>query len=75
VYFTSEEGDIHIIRAGDTFDPIGTNHHGERLMATPAIADGTLYFRGATRLVAVREGAGPGETQVSSQEKEHAGLK
>jgi len=53
VYFTSEEGDVYVIRAGETFELLATNALDEVTMATPAIADGTLFFRTRSRLVAV----------------------
>jgi len=53
VYFTSEEGEVFVIRAGDSFEQLATNDLDEITMATPAIADGTIYFRTRSRLVAV----------------------
>jgi outer membrane protein assembly factor BamB len=53
IYFTSEEGDVYVIKAGTTFEQIAVNPLGEITMATPAIADGALYFRTRTHLVAI----------------------
>ncbi|MEW6323086.1 MAG: PQQ-binding-like beta-propeller repeat protein [Acidobacteriota bacterium] len=53
VYFTSEEGDVHVIRAGTSFELVGTNPLGEVTMATPAISDGALIFRTRGHLVSI----------------------
>ena len=53
VYITGEEGEIHVIRAGKTFEILAVNSMGETCMATPAIADGTLYFRTRGHIVAI----------------------
>jgi outer membrane protein assembly factor BamB len=57
VYVSSEDGDVYVVRAGETLELLATNRMGEVLMATPAIAEGTLYFRTRSRLVAVGAGA------------------
>lgn len=53
VYFTSETGDIHVVKAGATFELLSKNPMGEVCMATPAISEGLLYFRTQGHLVAV----------------------
>jgi outer membrane protein assembly factor BamB len=53
VYVSSEDGDVYVVKAGESFPLLSTNAMGEVVMATPAIADGTLYFRTRSRLVAV----------------------
>jgi outer membrane protein assembly factor BamB len=53
VYFTSEEGDVHVVKAGPSFELLGKNSLGDVSMATPAISNGTLYFRTRGHLVAV----------------------
>ena len=55
VYLTTEDGEIHVIKAGATFELLATNPMGEVLMATPALADGVLYVRGMQHLFAVAE--------------------
>jgi outer membrane protein assembly factor BamB len=62
LYFTSEEGDVYVVKAGPEFELLAKNPLGEVTMATPAISEGTLYFRTRTHLVAVRNG----ETRSSS---------
>jgi len=57
VYLTSEEGTTHVVRAGKQFEELAANELGEIVLATPAIADGTLYFRTRDHVVAVRRPA------------------
>jgi outer membrane protein assembly factor BamB len=60
IYFTSEEGDVYVVRAGPSFELLAKNALGEVTMATPAISEGALYFRTRTHLVAVGgKGSGP----------------
>jgi outer membrane protein assembly factor BamB len=53
LYFTSEEGDVFVVRAGPRFELLATNSLDEIAMATPAISEGTLYFRTRNHLVAI----------------------
>lgn len=53
IYFTSEEGDVYVIAAGTSFAQLAVNSLGEVAMATPAIADGVLFFRTRGHLVAI----------------------
>jgi outer membrane protein assembly factor BamB len=55
LYFTSEEGDIYVLKAGPEFKVLATNPMGEVCMATPAISEGVLYFRTQGHLVAIAE--------------------
>lgn len=55
VYFTSEDGDVYVVKAGPTFEVIATNPLGEVAMATPAISEGALFFRTRGHLVAIAE--------------------
>jgi outer membrane protein assembly factor BamB len=54
LYFTGEEGTIYVVQAGPTFKVLATNEMDEVCMATPALSEGTLYFRTQGHLVAVR---------------------
>jgi outer membrane protein assembly factor BamB len=56
VYFTSEPGDVYVVKAGKTYDLLGINQMGENCMATPAISGDTLFFRTQHHLVAIAEG-------------------
>ncbi|UCE21102.1 MAG: PQQ-binding-like beta-propeller repeat protein, partial [Candidatus Aminicenantes bacterium] len=53
LYFSSEEGDIFVVKAGPDFEVLATNSMKDECMATPAISEGTLYFRTHHYLVAV----------------------
>lgn len=53
IYFTSEDGDIYVVKAGPTFELLSKNAMGEVCMATPAISEGVLFFRTRGHLVAV----------------------
>jgi outer membrane protein assembly factor BamB len=54
IYFTSEEGDVYVIKAGTTFEQVAVNPLGEVAMATPAISEGVMYFRTRSHLIAIR---------------------
>jgi hypothetical protein len=53
VYFTSETGDVIVIRSGRQPEVLARNELGERLIASPAIAGGLLFLRSDDRLFAV----------------------
>jgi outer membrane protein assembly factor BamB len=55
VYFATEEGDVHVVKAGRTFELLASNPVGEAVIATPAIAGGVLYVRGQQHLFAIGE--------------------
>jgi outer membrane protein assembly factor BamB len=60
VYFTSEQGVVFVLPAADQYSLAGTNELHETCLATPAIADGTLFFRTREKLIAVgAPGSGP----------------
>ena len=53
VYFTSEDGDVFVVKAGPTYELLSTNSVGEILMSTPAISDGVIFFRGLKHVFAI----------------------
>lgn len=53
LYFTSEEGEVSVLRAGPRFERRAVNEMGETCLATPAISEGALFFRTRGHLVAV----------------------
>jgi outer membrane protein assembly factor BamB len=53
VYFTSQDGDTFVLRAGKTYELVSTGHLGELVMASPAIAGGALIFRTDRSVIAV----------------------
>lgn len=53
VYFTSEEGDVFVVKAGPKFEVLAQNEIHEHAMASPAITDKTLLVRGEHHLFAI----------------------
>jgi len=53
LYYTSETGDVYVVRAGPSFELLGVNSMDEVTMATPAISEGIIYFRTRSHVVAV----------------------
>jgi outer membrane protein assembly factor BamB len=53
VYAASEEGDVYVFAAAPTFKLLARNNLGERVMATPAVADNRLYYRCETHLICI----------------------
>ncbi len=53
IYYTSEEGSVVVVKAGAAFEQLAENPLGETAMATPAISEGTIFFRTRTRLIAI----------------------
>ena len=51
---TSEDGDTFVIKSGPAHEVIRTNSVGEPVWASPALANGTIYIRGAKHLFAIR---------------------
>jgi outer membrane protein assembly factor BamB len=56
IYFASEEGSVFVVKPGTHFTVLATNQMGEVCMATPAISEGTIFFRTQGCVVAVGEG-------------------
>jgi hypothetical protein len=53
VYFTSETGDVFVLRSAREPELLARNDLGERLIASPAISGGRLFFRSDDRLISV----------------------
>lgn len=53
LYLTSELGTVTVVPARATFSIVATNKLGETCLATPAISEGTLFFRTRQKLIAV----------------------
>lgn len=53
LYFTSEDGDVYVLQAGPDYKILATNTMGEICMASPAISEGTLFFRMHRHLIAI----------------------
>jgi outer membrane protein assembly factor BamB len=54
LYFSSEEGNIFVIKAGPVFQQLAINPLKDVCMATPAISGNLLFFRTQHYLVAVK---------------------
>ncbi len=50
IYAASARGEITVFEPGDRLRVLSTSDLGERLMATPALADGAVYVRTESRL-------------------------
>ena len=55
LYYTAESGEVYVLGDGATPEVLAVNELGEVAMATPAVSDGTLYFRTRSHVVAVAE--------------------
>ena len=53
LYLSSEDGDMFVVQTGKEFKVLATCPMGEPLMATPALAGGTMFVRGQHHLFAV----------------------
>jgi outer membrane protein assembly factor BamB len=50
LYFQNEEGVGTVLKAAKTFELLARNDLGERTLASPAAADGTLFLRSQSHL-------------------------
>ncbi len=55
IYFTSEDGDVYVVKVGTAFEILSKNSLGEACMASPAISGGAILFRTQSHLIAVSE--------------------
>jgi outer membrane protein assembly factor BamB len=53
IFFTNDEGETFVLRAGSTFDLARVNQIGERTLASPALVDGRWYIRTVDHLYAI----------------------
>jgi outer membrane protein assembly factor BamB len=54
LYFTNDDGQTFVVQAGRTFKLLHINELGEQTLASPALVDGTWYWRTASTLRAIR---------------------
>ena len=54
IYLSSEDGDVFVVKAGPANELLAKNPLGEVIMATPAISDGLLIFRGLKHVYAIK---------------------
>jgi len=55
LYFTAEDGQIRVVKAGPEFELLATNAMNAPCLATPAISDGLILVRTAKQLIALGE--------------------
>ena len=55
IYAPNDAGDVYVIAADPTYKQFARNAMGERIRATPAVADGRLYIRGQFHLFCIGE--------------------
>jgi outer membrane protein assembly factor BamB len=53
VFFTNDEGETFVLKAGPTFEMLHVNKLDETTLATPALVDGRWYFRTDRNLIAI----------------------
>lgn len=55
ILLTNEEGETYVIQAGPEFAVLRTNSIGEPVLASPAIANRTIFIRGKDHLFAIAQ--------------------
>jgi outer membrane protein assembly factor BamB len=58
IFCLSEDGNTFVIQAGPTFKLLGRNNLDEMSLATPALAQGSLFLRTQSTLYCLRQDAG-----------------
>jgi hypothetical protein len=53
IFITNDEGETYVLAAGPEFKLLRVNRLGEQTLATPALVEGTWYFRSGSHLVAI----------------------
>ena len=53
LYLASEDGEVHVVKAGPKYELVSTNQIGEVMMATPAVSDGMIFIRGQHHVFAI----------------------
>ena len=54
LFFTNDDGETFVVKAGTQFKLLHTNTLGERTLASPALVDGVWYWRTASSLIAIQ---------------------
>ncbi len=66
LYFSSEDGDVFVVKAGAKYEFLAKNPVGEVMMATPAISDGLLIVRGIHHVFAFGEAPGASKAKTGN---------
>jgi len=59
IYLASEDGEVHVVKAGLKYETLASNGVGEVMMGTPALARGLVIIRTMKHLIAVMDQSGP----------------
>ncbi len=54
IYLASEDGEVHVVKAGEKYELLATNPMGEVLMGTPVIAKRIMVVRGMKHVFAIK---------------------
>jgi outer membrane protein assembly factor BamB len=63
LYFTSEDGEVRVVKAGPEFELLANNPVAEPCLATPAISDGIIFIRSREHVFAFAGRSGPAKAQ------------
>jgi len=55
LYFPSEDGEVHVVKAGPKYETLSSNPMGEVIMSTPAITRGMVVVRGMKHVFGIAE--------------------
>lgn len=56
LYLATEDGDVVVVKMGETYEVLATNTLKDQMfIATPAIAEGSIYLRGQGALYCIRQ--------------------
>lgn len=55
LFFTNDDGETFVLRAGPTFELLHVNRIGERTLASPALVDGRWYIRTDRNLISISD--------------------
>jgi len=55
IYLASADGKVSVLNAGSEWEVIGVNDLQDSISATPAIADGALFFRTYSMMYCFRQ--------------------
>lgn len=53
IFFTNDEGETFVLKAGPEFELLHVNRLGSRTLASPALVDGRWYFRTRNELICI----------------------
>jgi len=62
LYFPNDDGTVHVVKSGATYEYIGANALGEAMLTSPAIAGDMLFIRTANALYGIKENGNEADT-------------